>query len=302
MKRTVSLALFLLLFAGAAAAVYVDVFEPVMERLSPDQTISLGKAGPGQTVVIVMDRATEQNPEYPTCDNTGGVCAQGWDTVVPVESSIPDASWVVEASPLHEQPMKVKIKVSPYAGEGTYNLDFTAVDEGDYDGLGTMTFHVEVIVTKDVFSIDAQPAAIATGVGQPAVYYVNITNTGSASDPFEIRVKEGTLPAHGAFRLFASANQGEGDWRFRKQVLVNYQSERVVPYEVVLDEEGTRVFTLQVTSLSSPLISKEIPLTITAEPSIINDWKATTHGLMMFPMVLEPAYAIMGLLGNLLPA
>jgi hypothetical protein len=240
-----------------------------------DGTIRLGSAGPGQTVVLVFDRGSD-----------GGLCPDnfcqlGWDTVVPV--NVP-SDWEVEASPLQENPMKVKILVSPYAPDGEYNLTLAAVDEGNYDGLGNLTFNAIVTVTRDVFNISVDPTRVESGVGQPAVYYVKIVNTGVASDPFEIKVREGDIPA----------------WRFRKDVLVNYGSERVVPYEVVLDEEDVRTFRLEVSSLSSPAIKKEISLVIDSKSNIVNDWKATTHGLIIFPILLEPAYAVMGLIGSLL--
>ena len=188
------------------------------------------------------------------------------------------------SSPLQETPMKLKIKIGPNATEGEYNVTLRIVDEGNYDGLGNMTIYAIVNVSKEVFDIDISPTLVQTGVGQPAIYYITIRNTGAASDPFEIRVKEGQLPA----------------WRFRKSVLVNYGSERVIPYEVVLNEEGEKTFTITVESLSSPQIYKEETLVIESRSSLITDWKATTHGLLIFPVIEETIYSIVGLLSKLL--
>lgn len=293
MGKKVFLALVLAcLFAGALSSVYVKVLEPIQATVSPDQTIVLGNAGPGQTIVLLVDRGTEGNPIDPRCADN--YCTTGWDRVVPIENTVP-VGWEVEPSLLLESPMRVKVKISPFASDGEYNLSFAAVDEGNYDALENVTFHAVVTVTRDVFSIDVWPKNVQTGVGQPAIYYVNITNTGVASDPFEIRVREGSLPAPSF--IF----KREGGWNFRKQVLVNYQSTRVVPYEVVLDEEATRDFTLEVYSVASPTIRQDVTLTIKANSDILNDWRATTHGLMIFPILLEPAYAIMGIIGNLIP-
>jgi len=261
-------------FAMTASGVYVTADAPVSKLLTSGESIELGSAGPGQTVVLVMERVSDGG----TCPNN--LCSDGWDTVVPVE--VP-SDWEVEASPTHENPMKMKIKIAPDAANGRYNLTLAAVDEGNYNGLGNVTFYAIVTVTRDIFDISVRPTRVDTGVGQPAVYYVTITNTGVASDPFEIKVKDGDIPV----------------WTFRKQVLVNYGTSRVVPYEVVLDEENERAFDLQVSSLSSPLIRRDVSLVINSRSNIISDWKATTHGLMMFPILEEPLYALMGLIGNL---
>ena len=275
-KLTLALAL-LAMFSGPVFAIYAHASEPVDNTLYPGDSVDVGKAGPGQTVYLIVDRATDGG----TCPNN--FCPDGWDTVVGVEDGIPHG-WEVEASPLQETPMKLKIKIAPDAEEGQYNLTLAVVDEGNYNGLGNMTIHAIVTVSRDVFEITVTPTRVETGVGQPAVYYIKIRNTGAASDPFEIKVREGDLPV----------------WNYKKTALVNYGSERTIPYEVVLDEEAERTFTIDVTSLSSSQIHKEMSVIVDSRPDIVTDWKATTHGLMMFPILEAPIYAIVGLLSQLL--
>lgn len=276
MMRKTAIALVLLLaLSSAVFATYANALEPVKKTLYPGETMRVGKAGPGQTVYLVIGRATDGG----NCQNN--YCPDGWDTVVATE--IP-AGWEVEPSPLQETPMKMKIKIAPDAEDGEYNLTLSIVDEGNYNKLGNMTVYAIVEVSRDVFDISVSPTRVETGVGQPAIYYIRIRNTGAASDPFEVKVKEGDLPA----------------WRFRKTALVNYGSERVIPYEVVLNEEGERVFTIEVTSLSSPQIRKEMRVVVDSRANIISDWKATTHGVFIFPMIEQPIYALVGLLSWLL--
>jgi len=275
MGKTLAILALVICLATAAFGVYVNVIEPVKKTITPQETVRMGTAGPGQTVVLVAERSSDGG----NCPNN--YCSDGWDAIIPVR--VPEG-WVVEPSPIHETPMKMKIKVAPDASNGEYNLTLAAVDEGNYDGLGNMTFYAIVTVSRDVIDISVEPTRVETGVGQPAIYYVKIRNTGAASDPFEIRVREGDIPA----------------WRFRKQVLVNYGSERVIPFEVVLNEEDERAFNLEVSSLSSPMIKEEKSLVIDSKSNILTDWRATTHGLMLFPIIEEPIYAIVGLIGNLI--
>ena len=270
----------IMLVSVVACADYLNVIEPIRSTLMSQQTIRVGDAGPGQTFAIVADRASDGG----NCVNN--YCQYGWDQLVPINdtiSPIPDG-WEVQASQTQETPMRAKIKIGPITPDGQYLIGMKAVDEGNYDGLGNLTFYVNVTVTRDVFTISVDPSSAEAGVGEPAIYNVKITNTGVASDPFEISVKDGTLPA----------------WSYKKSALVDYGSEKIVPYEVVLNEENTKTFTLVVNSLSSPLIHAEVPLVVNARSSIVNDWKATTHGLTIFPIILEPVYALMGLIGNLL--
>ena len=264
----------LIALSYSVCGIYATALEPVKKTLYPGETIAVGKAGPGQTVYLVIDRASDGG----NCPNN--FCPDGWDTVVATE--IPEG-WSVEPSPMQETPMKLKIKIAPDAADGEYNLTLSVVDEGNYNQLGNMTIYATVEVSRDVFDISVDPTRVETGVGQPAIYNIRISNTGAASDPFEVRVKEGDIPA----------------WRFRKTALVNYGSERTIPYEVVLNEEGERIFTIEVTSPSSPQIHKEMDVVIDSRSNIISDWKATTHGVLIFPILEGPIYAVVGLLSKL---
>jgi hypothetical protein len=273
--KKLALLLMLLACISASFALFATVKEPVSQTLYVRNSMQLGNAGPGQTIYLVVDRGTDGG----NCPND--YCTDGWDTVV--ATKLP-SGWLVEPSPYYENPMKVKIKIAPDAYDGQYNLTLVAVDEGNYNGLGNMTFYAIVNVSRDVFEISVDPTRVETGVGQPALYNIRIRNTGAASDPFEIKAREGDLPA----------------WNFKKSVLVNYGSERVIPYEVVLDEENVKVFNIEVTSLSSPLINKDMSVVIDSKSSLVTDWKATTHGVLIFPALEQLIYGLVGLLSGLL--
>jgi len=269
----------LVLLAVAANATYLNVKEPVpKEGMVENDTIFIGTAAPGQTVYLVAERAT-----IGVLDER--IHEVGWDTLM-IEN-LPEG-WVAEDSPLYETPMKAKIKIAPDAKDGEYTFKVKAVDEGNLDNLGNLTINVTVAVSKEVFSIDVTPTIVDTGVGQPAVYYIDIDNAGAASDTFSI------------------TSRGIPAWEFRKDVLVPHAIEVTLParktvtYEVVSNEEIEKEIFLNVTSLSSSQISKEMKVTLRAKPSLISDYKATGHGLLVFPLVESPIYSIIAFFSKLL--
>jgi hypothetical protein len=261
-----------------ANATYLNVKEPVpyFERLEND-TISIGTAGPGQTVYLVVDRATI-GP-----DDT--IHSVGWDKLA--IGDLPPG-WTSEDSLWQETPMKAKVRIAPDAADAEYIFKATAIDEGNLENLENLTINVKVTVSKEVFNIDVTPYEVETGVGQPAVYYIDIDNGGAASDTF--RITSSGVPA----------------WKFKKEVLVPHAidvtspARKTVTYEVVSDEENRIDITLNVTSLSSDQISKELRVVLTAKPSLVSDYKATDHGLLVFPLIESPIYSLIAFFSKLL--
>ena len=275
--RRMLLAVVLLMVA--AGATYLNIKEPVpYDGGSENDTIFIGTAAPGQTVYIVAERTTT--------DAAGeGINYIGWDKLA-IED-VP-AGWISEDSLWYETPMKAKMRISPNATEGRYSFKAVAVDEGNYDNLGNLTINVEVAVSKDVFNIDITPYKVETGVGQPAIYYIDIDNAGAASDTFSI------------------TSRGVPAWRFRKDVLVPHAinvmeaARKTVAYEVVSDEENEMDIYINVTSLSSSQISREIRVGLKAKPSLLADYKATGHGLLVFPLIESPIYSLIAFFSKLL--
>lgn len=271
--------LVLLALMFAAGATYLNVREPVVSTgMNDGSEIRIGIAAPGQTIYVVAERAT--------LDASGEkINYMGWDKLA-VEGLPP--GWSGEDSPLYETPMKAKIKIAPNATDGVYRFRVKAIDEGNYDGLGELTINVSVGVSKEVFNIDVTPITVETGVGQPAVYYVDIENMGAASDTFRIN------------------SRGVPAWRFSKDVFVPHAidpslpAKKMVPYEVVLGEQGEKEVYINVTSLSSEQISKEMRVNVVAKPSLIADYKATGHGLLVFPLVESPVYSLIAFFSKLL--
>ncbi len=268
----------LILLIVTANATYLNIDEPIESKgmVENSTPLNIGVAGPGQTVYIVAERATvgpDNNMHDP-----------GWDRLRIID--VPPG-WATEDSPWYETPMKAKIKIAPNAADGAYTFKAVAEDEGNMKGLGNITIDISLNVSKDVFTIDVTPREVETGVGEPAIYYIDIDNAGAASDTFSITSRG--LPA----------------WRFRKDVLaphavqVTLPARKTIPYEVVSNEQTDTEIYLNVTSLSSDQISKEFKVRLIARPSLISDYKATAHGLLVFPLIENSIYSLIAFLSKL---
>lgn len=276
MKKLVGV-LFLLM--AVANATYLNIDEPIEAKgmVENSTPLNIGIAGPGQTVYIVAERATI-GPDDKIHDI-------GWDKLAITD--VPPG-WTTEDSPLYENPMKAKIRIASNATDGVYGFKAIAVDEGNLDGLGNLSIDVNVTVSKEVFTIDVTPREVETGVGEPAIYYIDIDNAGAASDTFSI------------------TSRGLAAWRFRKDVLAPHAvqvilpARKTVPYEVVSNEETDTEIYLNVTSLSSDQITKELTVKLKAKPSLISDYRATDHGLLVFPLIENPIYSLVAFLSKLI--
>ncbi len=268
-----SLVLAILLLAQVSAATTLTVYEPVATPVADGGTIDLGVVGPGQTAYVVAEsRITEGGIQ-----GKGGLLDQliftetprGWDELKP--------------SPLYSVPMKAIIKVPADASDGEYWFTMRAVDEGGKEGIGDVSFRAKLTVSRDVLQIDVWPNKVTTGAGQPAGYYVKIDNKGVASDVFEV------------------SSEGIPGWRYRQVVFVPKKSSKVVRYEVAGDEEQEYTVKMKVRApFSSELLKAEKNVNLDINTNLVSDLQATGHGLLLFPVVEQPVYSIMGLISNLL--
>ncbi len=264
-----------LVFASAMARAelvkYINVVEPVVRTLhETDEPVELGVVGPGQTVYIVGE---------PRVPESGG----GWDRLE--ITKLPEG-WSTEPSLLFERPMKAMITVAPDADDGTYDVTFRAVDAYNGDYLGNMTFYGKVRVSRDVMEMSVSPLEARTGISQPASYFVTIKNKGVASDVFEVSV------------------EGLPTWKYRKTVYVPYGVPygitKTVEYEIAGDEERDAELKVVVSSTSSPLIRAEKNVKLHIQTNLLSDFRASGHGLLMFPVIEQPLYSLLGFISNLL--
>ena len=269
--RTEVFALVLLLLAAAPFALQLSVYEPVATTVSDGGIVDLGVVGPGQTAYVVVESDIKE----------GGILGKGGRLDQLVFTSTP-RGWNTTPSDLYGVPMKAIIKVPPDAGDGEYWFTIKAVDEGNKEQLGETSFKARLMVSKDVLKMDVWPDAVSTGAGQPAGYYVRISNTGVASDVFEV------------------SSEGVPDWRYTQVVFVPKGSSKVVRYEVAGNEEQEYAVKIKVRApFSSELLKADKDVSLDINTNLISDLQATGHGLLLFPIIEQPAYSIMGLISNL---
>lgn len=262
-----------LLLAVCAFATQLTVYEPVATVVSNNGMIDLGIVGPGQTAYVVAEPIIKE----------GGIQGLGGrlDQLV-FEADAPDG-WTMTPSKLYGTPMKAIIKVPKDAKDGEYFFTIKAVDEPPGEGIGNVSVKAHLSVSKDVLGVDVWPERVVTGAGQPAGYYVKITNGGVASDVFQI------------------SSEGVPKWDYKMTVFVPRNSTKIVRYEVAAEEEQEYKVTLKVRApFSSELLKADRDVYVSINTNLVSDMQATGHGLLLFPGVEQPVYSIMGLVSNLI--
>ena len=237
---------------------------PASATLVNGQSVYLGKVGPGESFYVLASASTP--------NATGYVVNIGWDQLN--ATNLPQG-WQSQNSLLYENPMKIKITVPADASIGSYNITLRATNTQNYSRLGNITVYAHVNVTPYVFSVNVQPTVIESGVSQPTNIYVTINNTGISDDPFAINL-EG-LPA----------------WNVTDQVVALHLTQSTYVYPVYVDEAGKYRFNLTVSSTTSPSLALSFPMNLTARSSLINDYKAVGQGVMLSPVIFDPAYELM---------
>ena len=251
--------------AGLSNATYLNVLGPVSAVLHNNQSIYLGKVGPGESFYVLASASTT--------NATGFLVNIGWDRLN--ATNLP-YGWQSQPSLLYENPMKLLVTVSPNAAYGIYNITLNAINVGNYSKLGNITVKAYVNVTSNVFNISASPTNIQTGPGQPENIYVTINNTGISDDPFSINLYG--LPA----------------WNVSYQVIALHHSSNTYVYPVYVGEPGRYSFNLTVSSAINPsAISISHHINLTANESLINDYGAVGQGVILSPVVFAPAYEFM---------
>ncbi len=271
MRNLIAVALMASLLAAALpVASYVSIVSPFNYTANGNVTVPLGSVGPGQTFYVTVSAETT--------NSTGHMLNYGWNKLV--ATNLP-AGWIAQNSSLNNQYLSTEITVAPREPNGTYSFNLTAINLGNYSGIGSMEFTMTVNVTPDVLKLGVSPTVLRAGPGQPAEVSVTVNNTGVSDTPFVIGLAG--LPA----------------WNTTQTVIALHHTTGRFQYPVYENEPGVYNIKLYVNSTASPLISKESNLTLIVGASVMNDYSALGQGLPLFPIVYEPAYAVMYFLGLL---
>lgn len=253
------------LLLPAVGATYLQIQGPVSPGPLPNNgSIYLGKIGPGESFYVLASATTT--------NQTGTTINIGWDKLEALNLPV---GWSSDPSLLYANPMKMKVTVAPNAANGTYEFGIRAVNVGNYSKLGNLTVNAYVNVTPDVFTSNVTPTRVVVGVGQPINLDIMINNTGASDDPFLINAYG--LPA----------------WDVPVKVIAMHSTKNNYVYPVFVNESGVYDFNLTINSTTSQLIRKSYPIQLVAQSSVITDYGATGQGVVLSPIIYEPAYALM---------
>lgn len=257
----------LIVFASVFYA--IPMLEPFQKEISEGETIDIGEIGPGQTISLSLDGRPK----------TGGMYGLGGAYEIAKAVDLPDG-WSAKQSDWAGIPLHVQITAGKYAPEGEYKIKVQVLDEMD-EQLGNITFFVNIKITHDVLDASVDSNTKEVMVGQPARFYITVSNKASTGDVFSI----------------SSSNVPK--WAFKRSIYVPAKSSKTIQYEVASDEEEQYYPVISVASDASPLISETINTTVNVNSGLIADYKATNNGMLFFPAMVGIIYSLAGIISNL---
>lgn len=260
------LALLLLLSLSFAAVSSIQLTQPAALVTSGGQVDYGGYVGPGQTFTVEIDPIANEKGQFL------GQWYQAYATDLP-------QGWNSRPSKTFQKPLQVEITPAPDTPDGDYVVLLALIQEPGHSELGgSFPFQVLVHVRHDVLSMSVDPASAEVGAGQPARFTLTLTNTGSAPDVFEI------------------TSSGVSGWAFNKRVYLAPSASKTITYELAGSDEADYHVQLSARSISSPLIGQQQPVALTVRTNLISDYKATSHGVLLFPILMVPVYSLSGIL------
>jgi hypothetical protein len=260
-----------MLFAQTAQR--AEVIAPVVFSVEDGGSVSLGTIGPGQTLYITI--------KGKAIGNEGREA--NWGVLGVLETP---ALWNSSDSKVLAREMQATVTPDKLAKDGTYRIKLILTECEHKEekceakqGLGAVTFYGVINVKRDVLATSMPKTAITTGVGQPARYDLIIENKGSANDVFEI------------------TSEGVPTWSFKKNVHVPAGGKVITFYELASKEEKEYSPTITIKSLSSDELKHAYNISFVSRSDVVGDIRATKNGVLLFPIVLEPLYSLLGIFG-----
>ncbi len=255
---------------AAAGASTVTMIEPYNYTISNGAAVHLGKDGPGQTFFVTISAATT--------NATGAQLNLGWNKLV--VSGLPQG-WIAQNSSLYTSELSVKITPAADASNGTYKFNITAINVGNYSKIGAVEFTAYINVTPNVFKLYVNPTTVYESTGTPVDIYVSINNTGVSDTPFLVNITG--IPAF---------NQ-------TTEVIALHHTTQEFTYPISAYQPGVYHVKLSVQSIFSPLVYKQSNITMVSKATVLNDYGAIGSGVVAFPIIYEPVYAVMYLISRL---
>lgn len=264
---SVKIAFALLILASAFYA--VPMLEPFAQEVSNGDNIYLGEIGPGQTISMSFNGR-------PT---TGGMYGIGGTYDLANVTELPEG-WTAKPSDWAGIPLQVKITAAKDAPEGEYAAKVN-IEDVENEALQNVSFTVKLNITHNVLDASLDSDKKETLSGQPASFYITISNKANTGDVFTV----------------SSSNVPK--WAFKKFVYVPAKSSKTIQYEVMSSEEARYSPSIRVISESSAMINKTLNASVSVQPSLTADYKATNNGMIFFPAMSGIIYSLAGLISNL---
>ena len=253
-----------------SSAFAVHVLSPLSTEIDRGAEITVGTAGPGQTFAIVADPVVTTGGKF----GTGGSYDQMYASRLP-------SGWTSSASTLYGKTLQTDITIPKDAADGEYSAEITLWDEAGESGLGApFVYTVKVTVSRDVMDMKVEPSSLSVGAGQPARYTITVNNKGIANDVFDV------------------GSSGVRDWEFKRSIYIPSGTSKTINYEVVGNEEADYKVAVWARSSSSDQIYSESPVSLSVNTNLLSDFRATTRGVLLFPLTEAPAYFVAGLISN----
>jgi uncharacterized membrane protein len=192
---------------------------------------------------------------------------------------------VAKNSGLYTNPLVIEVKPAADAANGTYSFNVTAQNLiGNSSGISPVTFTAYVNVTPNVFNLSVSPSSITEVTGEQSNVYVTINNTGVSDNPFEISIT------------------GLPGVKIQDLVIALHHTSKRFTYPIAVDTPGVYHANINVQSTSSPAVNKTTQITLVAQANLLSDYSAIGKGAVVFPIIYEPANAVMYLISRLIKA
>jgi len=223
----------------------------------------LGDVAPGQVIELVFSRNTGPN-------NTESSASIFWESaeVKPFPYSFK----------LNPKNLTVRVSV-PETLRGDQKFNVTL-----YGHVGTIAPHLitfKVKVKEDVFSFEA-PSSLEVVQGHTEYFFIKVKSSSAASDTLIIRKLSG-IPSK---------------WIDGREVFLGPFEEKTLKFSLTPNEEGYYPGGIVVERKSSAL-RDFLKLDLRVKPSFDSKLKAFSEGYSVIPVVLQPFYSLMSLLGLL---
>ena len=253
----------------------LGMISPISHDIENNSHIYVGKIGPGQTIGVDINGHVSK----------GGIYGQGGSYDLAVITDKPP-EWKSEDSKLYGRPLHITITAPRDAQIGEYPVEVTLINYKNSEKLGNITMTLYVNISWDVLNAVVTPLTQKVGVNQPSKIITYVTNTGNAPDTFNIKIGDTSM----------------GDRAYETTVYIPPQKTKHVVWEQTWGNPERYSFPISVTSTSSPkIISKSYNATIDVVPrNLLSDYKASTRGIVIFPIFDNVIYGLAALLGSII--